>query len=105
MTAALVVLSSCDDLEVARQIADTLVQEGLAACVSLTPAVESVYRWQGRVTRASETLLIIKCLVSDHGPLTERLRGLHPYDVPEIMALPVALAAPEYLAWMEHRGA
>lgn len=100
MTTALVVLSSCDDADAARRIADTLVQEGLAACVSLTPAVESIYRWQGRVTQTTETLLIIKCLASDHGPLTERLRALHPYEVPEILALPVALAAPDYLAWM-----
>lgn len=105
MTEALVVISSCDDAAAARQIADTLVREDLAACVSLVPGVESIYRWQGQLTRTTETLLIIKCLARNHEALSARLHALHPYTVPELLALPVTHVNATYLAWMEQRNA
>ena len=92
-------LSSCPDEVSAARIADALVAEGLAACVSLLPGVRSVYRWQGRVEHATETLLLIKSAASV-AQLGERLRALHPYELPELLAVEAASGLPAYLDWV-----
>lgn len=88
------------DRDVARAIATTVVEEGLAACANILPGMESVYRWQGKVERADESVLILKCRADGFGALAARVRELHPYEVPCIIALPVATGLPGYLAWL-----
>ncbi|MEN5060293.1 divalent-cation tolerance protein CutA [Luteimonas sp. TWI1416] len=94
-------LNSCPDEASAQRIARTLVDARLAACVSLVPGVTSIYRWQGRVQTDAEVLLVIKTTADRLEALTERLRALHPYDVPELVALPVAGGLADYLHWVE----
>lgn len=97
-------LSACADGATAARIADTLVEEGLAACVTLLPGARSVYRWQGQLERADECLLLIKARADDYPALERRLLELHPYAVPELLALPVLAGNPAYLAWLESGG-
>lgn len=94
------VLCTCPDQECAARIAERLVEDRLAACVSLVPGLTSVYRWQGEVQRDAEVLLLIKTVAARLPALTETLRGLHPYQVPEIIALPIAEGLPDYLSWI-----
>lgn len=96
----LVVLCSCPDREAARQIAHTLVADRLTACVNLLPEVQSIYHWQGKIETSAEVLLLIKCHAQDLADLTGRLLQLHPYEVPEVLALPVLDGAPHYLEWL-----
>ncbi len=86
----------------ADRIASALVTEGLAACVNAFPGVTSTYRWEGALCREPETALWIKVTAERVGPLTERLRALHPYALPEIVVLPVDVGAsdPRYVAWV-----
>ena len=97
----LVVLSTFPNLETARQIATVLVEAQLAACVSLCPAAESIYRWQGRVESAAEVLALIKTTAAGFEPLERRLRELHPYEVPEIIALPAGKVSEAYVKWVQ----
>jgi periplasmic divalent cation tolerance protein len=93
-----VVLCTFPDLDQARQIGAALVERQVAACVNLLPGVESIYRWQGKVEQAGEVLALIK--TTRYPDLEAAIKELHPYDVPEILALPVAAGLPAYLAWM-----
>ena len=95
-----VAFSTAPDAETAARIARALVEERLAACVNLVPAVRSIYRWQGVVEDQTEVLLVIKTSAERVGPLAERLRALHPYEVPELLALPVAAGLGPYLDWV-----
>ena len=97
---AVVVLSTAPDGETADRIAAALVEERVAACVSRVPAVHSLYRWKGAVESADEVLLVIKTHARRASDLTRRLAELHPYDVPEILVLPVAAGLPAYLDWI-----
>ena len=101
MDSVILVYSTAPDAEVARQIAEVLVEERLAACVSLLPGVQSMYRWQGKVDQAIETCLMIKTKQSCFSLLSERLKVLHPYDLPEIVAVSVRDGLPAYLRWVE----
>lgn len=97
-----VLLSSIDDEERARQLARRWIDEGLAACVQIVPGVVSTYRWAGAVEVSDELSLIIKFACPD-GELRnriERMKGSHPYDEPEFVALSVDDVSPGYLAWM-----
>lgn len=98
MENAMVVLCTFPDLDQARQIGAALVERQVAACVNLLPGVESIYRWEGKVERAGEVLGLIK--TTCYADLEAAIRELHPYEVPEIIALPVAAGLPPYLAWM-----
>ena len=95
-----IVFSTIDDNQKAQELATTLVSEKLAACVNIIPSVWSVYHWQGTVEKAVENLLIIKTSEERLDELMDRLRELHPYDLPEIIALPVESGLPEYLRWV-----
>ena len=99
-TQALLVIANCPDEACANQIALAVVEAGLAACVNLLPRVQSVYRWQGAVESASEVPLLIKTTAGRYGELEAAIRSLHPYDVPEIIALPIAQGLPAYLDWL-----
>jgi periplasmic divalent cation tolerance protein len=94
----LVVLCTFPDVEQARGIAVVLVERRLAACVNLLPGVESIYRWEGKVERAGEVLAVIK--TTRYPELEAALKELHPYEVPEILALPVAAGLAGYLKWL-----
>ena len=96
----LIVLCSCPDVDSAGRVADALVEERLAACVTRLPGATSVYRWQGAVQRDAEVLLIIKTTAGRLANLTARIEALHPYEVPEVLAVPVAGGAERYLAWL-----
>ena len=94
------ILTTCPDEACASTIALALVEARLAACVNVLPRVQSVYRWQGAVESASEVLLLIKSTAERYPALAARLRELHPYAVPEIIALPVSEGLPAYLQWI-----
>jgi periplasmic divalent cation tolerance protein len=96
----LLVLTNCPDEETAQRIAAALVENRLAACVNMLPPVESTYRWQGRVEQAVEVPLIVKCTRERYAALEEAIRQLHPYTVPEIIAVPVAAGFAPYLRWV-----
>ena len=95
-----VVLVTSPTRAAARRIAAVAVERRLAACVNLIPAVESVFRWQGKTTRSRETLLVIKTTIARFTHLTRAILALHPYQVPEIIALPVAAGHAPYLHWV-----
>jgi uncharacterized protein involved in tolerance to divalent cations len=98
----IVVLVTCGTAREARRIARALVEERLAACVNVVAApIHSTYRWKGRVEQASEFLLLIKTSRKRFAALRARIAGLHSYDVPEIIALPIAVGAPAYLRWLD----
>jgi periplasmic divalent cation tolerance protein len=99
---ALVVLCTCPDAATAERIAAVLVEERLAACVNALP-VSSTYRWEGQVRRDTEMLLLIKTTGAAYGPTEARLRDLHPYELPEVVAVPIVRGSPAYLEWL--RGA
>ena len=96
----LIVFCSCPDVDSAGRLADTLVEERLAACVTRLPGATSVYHWEGAVHRDAEVLLIIKTTAERLANLTARIEALHPYEVPEVLAVPVAGGAERYLAWL-----
>jgi len=95
-----VVLCTAPDAATAERLARTLVEEGLAACVNLLAPCQSVYRWQGNLECASEVPMIIKTTAGNYPRLEARLAELHPYEVPEILALPVEAGLPTYLTWV-----
>jgi len=97
--------SSCPDLASARALARVLVDERLAACVQIVPGVESVYRWQGRVEQAREYLLLAKTSKARWPCLRERLLQLHPYEIPELLALDVGDGGAAYLDWVRNESA
>lgn len=102
MSDALICYCTCPDDTVARRIAEDLVAAQLAACVNLVPGVSSVYRWQGRVEVDNEVLLLIKTDVAHYPSLEERLKQAHPYELPELIAVPLATGSRPYLEWL-HR--
>ena len=105
-SAVLIVLCTCPDEAVAAGIATALVAGGLAACVNRIPAMRSMYRWEGRIQDDAEVLLVIKTTADRYGALEAVIRTRHPYDLPEVIALPVAAGTPGSLAgayqeWIE----
>ncbi|HCU53820.1 MAG TPA: divalent-cation tolerance protein CutA [Gammaproteobacteria bacterium] len=97
-----IVLTTCPNVAAAEQIGRALVTERLAACVNILPAMHSIYRWKGKIEEASELLLVIKIAQAQYPAVQDRIRALHPYELPEIIAVPIADGHPEYLAWLHH---
>ena len=97
----IVVLVTCPTQTVARRIASHLIRHHLAACVNLLPGVESVFWWKGRVDRCRESLLVIKTTTARLKRLKQSVISLHPYDVPEVIALPLAAGHQPYLRWID----
>ena len=95
-----ILLSTCPDMTTAQRLARTLVEESLVACVNVLPAVWSIYRWNEAVQSDEETLMIIKTTAERLVAARERLVALHPYELPEVVALPVADGHHPYLAWV-----
>lgn len=96
----LLIMTACSDHEVALQIAKSLVAEQLAACVNIMPGVQSIYRWHDAIEETREVLLFIKSTEANYPALEALIHRLHPYQVPEVLAIPIAQAAPAYLAWL-----
>ncbi len=101
VTDKIVVLVTCGSSKEARKIARALVEWELAACVSMMPsAMESIYRWKGKVESAKEFLLVIKTARKRFAAVQAEVRRLHSYEVPEIIALPIADGSRDYLSWI-----
>lgn len=98
---ALLVLSTFPDIEKARQIGTALVESQLAACVNLIPAIESIYRWQGALEHGTEVLAIFKTTSAAFAAFEARLKMLHPYEVPEIVAVKPGEISASYAAWLQ----
>src|SRR5258708_4848612 len=96
----LLVLTNCPDSETATLLRRELVRARLAACVNQHGAVQSTYRWQGAIEEASEVALLIKTTRDRYPALEAELRRLHPYSVPEILAIPVETGCADYLTWV-----
>lgn len=97
---ALVVLCSCPDTATAEKLASGLVERGLAACVNILPEIRSIYRWQNKLQKDAEVLMIVKTSRNNYPQLEQWLLQQHPYDVPEVLALPVEEGAENYLEWL-----
>lgn len=101
MPEILLVFTNCPDEEVAERIARALVDNRLAACVNQLAPVDSIYRWRGVVEEAGEIPLLIKCTRERYPAIEEAIRQLHPYTVPEIIAVPVVAGFAPYLRWVD----
>ncbi len=95
-----VALVTAPDAGAAEALVQALVEEGVAACGNIVPGVVSIYRWQGQVERAAEVLVVLKTTAAAVPRLLERVPALHPYEVPEVLVLPVAAGHQPYLAWV-----
>ena len=99
-TDALVVLVTAPTAEKAAEIARVVVEERLAACGNVVPGLRSIYRWEGRIQDDAEALLVLKTTRARFDALRDRVLALHPYEVPEVIALPVEAGSARYLAWI-----
>ena len=97
---AIVVFMTAANPEEATRLADMLIGARLAACVQVLPEMESIYRWEGKVERQSETLLIAKTLKEKFADIEREVRALHSYDTPEIVAVPIVAGSADYLQWL-----
>jgi len=96
----LLALSTFPDAETARRISNQLVNEKFVACANILPGLESIYCWKGKLERGNETLVFFKLSENRQAAFQEKLRSLHPYEVPEIIFVPIASGLPEYLRWV-----
>lgn len=96
----LVVLVTTPSREVGRDLGRTLLEQGLAACVNIVAGIESLYVWGGELCSDEEALLVIKTRADVFNELDAAIQDLHPYDVPEIIAMPVAAGSQDYMAWI-----
>jgi periplasmic divalent cation tolerance protein len=96
----LLVLSNLPDREIALEVANRLIERRVAACVNVLAPCTSVYRWQGKLEAASEIPILIKTTAARYPALEQALRELHPYELPEIVAVPIRVGLPGYLAWV-----
>ena len=96
----IVILSTCESEADARRLASHLVERRLAACVNLLPGATSVYRWKGAVETASEWMLIIKSQRRLVAAIEEEFKTVHPYEVPELIVVPIVAGSEPYLAWL-----
>ena len=101
MSKAIVVLVTCGSEEEATKIANSLVEEGVAACVNIISPVRSIYRWEGKVWDEREWVLIIKTHEKRFEELEKKVKSLHSYSVPEVIALPIVEGSASYLKWLE----
>ncbi len=101
MSESLVVFVTCGSEEEGLKIAHALVEERLAACVNLVSPIRSIYRWEGKVWDEKEWLLIIKTQTARFEDVEKKVKSLHSYSVPEIIALPITKGYSSYLNWLE----
>ena len=96
-----VTLVTCPTVAVAKRLGRALVDEKLAACVNIVPRIVSIYRWAGKRCEEAETLLVIKSRAARTAALSRRVKEMHPYDVPEILQLPIVSGSRDYLRWID----
>jgi len=96
----LLAISTFPDGETADRIAHTLIAEKFAACANIIPAVHSIYRWKDKIETAGEVIVLFKTTPARQAALQKELRSLHPYEVPEIIFVPVVTGLPDYLCWV-----
>jgi periplasmic divalent cation tolerance protein len=96
----LLALSTFPDAETARRISNQLVNERFAACANILPAAESIYRWEGKIETANETLVFFKLSEDRQSAFQEKLSSLHPYETPEVIFVSIASGLAEYLRWV-----
>jgi len=96
------VLTTCPDTPTAETIARGLVEERLAACVNVLPPMRAIYRWRGQLESSEEQLVVIKIRERDYQAVEQYIVQHHPYELPEIVAIPIASGLPGYLAWIEN---
>ena len=96
----LLALSTFPDRETAQRISNQLITEKFAACANILPGIESIYRWKEKIETGNETLVFFKLSEDRQSVFQEKLRSLHPYDVPEIIFVPITTGLPEYLRWV-----
>lgn len=97
---AILVITNLPDRDAARQLADRLMAERLAACINILAPCESVYRWQGKIETAQEIPVLIKTLKAHYDKVEKTIRQCHPYELPEIIAVPIIAGLPAYLDWL-----
>ncbi|MBT3013144.1 MAG: divalent-cation tolerance protein CutA [Candidatus Thiodiazotropha sp. (ex Lucina aurantia)] len=100
-TPLLLILCTAPDRETALKLSRSLLEQRLAACVNLSPPVTSVYHWQGRLEESEEILLLIKTTKQQYNNVEATLRAQHPYELPEIIAVPVEQGLDDYIDWVE----
>ncbi|MES9847768.1 MAG: divalent-cation tolerance protein CutA [Candidatus Thiodiazotropha sp.] len=100
-TPLLLILCTAPDRETALKLSRSLLEQRLAACVNLSPPVTSVYHWQGKLEESEEILLLIKTTKQQYNNVEARLRAQHPYELPEIIAVPVEQGLDDYIDWVE----
>jgi periplasmic divalent cation tolerance protein len=93
-------LSTFPDADIARRISNELVVGKFASCANILPSVESIYRWKDKIEFGNEILVLFKLSEDRQSAFQEKLRSLHPYEVPEIIFVPIASGLPEYLRWV-----
>lgn len=96
----LLAISTFPDAEAADRIAHTLIEEKFAACANIIPTVHSIYRWKDKVETAGEVIVFFKTTLDRQAAFQEKLRSLHPYEVPEIICVNIDIGSPDYLRWV-----
>jgi len=100
---ALLIISSAPDSATSEKIASALVEQELAACVNILPGVRSIYKWQGKMEAGNEQLLLIKAPQSAYAAIEQQIEAMHPYELPEIIAVSIEAGLPAYLGWVMER--
>jgi len=100
MEQALLVMTNLPDIASAQALARALVGQRLAACVNMLPQTRSIYRWNDAIEEEAEVTLLIKTTTARYAELEQAIRALHPYELPEVIAVPVSAGSPAYLAWI-----
>jgi periplasmic divalent cation tolerance protein len=100
MTDGILIFCTCGNQDEARRIAHAMVEERLAACANIITGVQSIFRWEDKVTEAEEVQLLIKTTEHRYPDLQRRIAELHSYDTPEIFSVPLAAVSDKYLAWL-----
>jgi periplasmic divalent cation tolerance protein len=96
----MLIISTVDTMDLAREIAFAIVQEGKAACVNIVPGIRSIYRWEEKICDDPELLLLIKTSEENFEQVRSRIRQLHTYEIPEVIAIPITSGDPDYLNWL-----
>lgn len=100
MDEVVIVYCTCPDKKVADSLAQLLLEARLAACINLIDSISAIYRWQGKIERSEEVLMMIKTTSKRYAALQVKLKKHHPYEIPEIIAVPVTHGLPDYLDWV-----
>jgi len=95
-----IILCTCPDQKTAEDISSYLVSHKLAACVNIIAGITSIYEWQGQIEKSQEQLLLIKSHIDKYAAIEDKIKSLHPYELPEIIAVPIERGHPDYLQWI-----